>query len=451
MPARGPGYPALVIATASVRDTARVVGEVLTPIVAQGVIARRRRAVALAGALGLDERGVRTMREMRDRYGSGPLRLRVPVRPMAVLLTPEHVHRVLTDSPEPFAAATLEKRGALRHFQPHGVLVSHGRLREERRRFVESALDTGKPVHRCAEAFTRVAREEARVLLDRADARGVLDWDAYIQAWWRVVRRIVFGDGARDDHETTDLLTRLRARGNWSGFAPRRPDLEARLRERLQEYVTRAEAGSLAALVAAGPPTLAVDPVGQLPQWLFAFDAAGMAAYRALALFAAHPEQAARARSELTGRDLARPQDLPLLRAGVLESVRLWPTTPIVLRETTEPTGWEGATLPAGTGLLIVSAFFHHDGTAVPDADRFVPDRWCDGSAEDNWALVPFSAGPAVCPGRELVLFSTSTFLAALVERHDARALPPFPLEARRPVPAALDPFALRFVLVPHG
>jgi cytochrome P450 len=175
-----------------------------------------------------------------------------------------------------------------------------------------------------------------------------------------------------------------------------------------------------------------------------------MAAYRALALFAAHPEQAQRVRAELAGRDLDEPQDLPLLRAGVLESVRLWPTTAVVLRDTTTPTEWDGGTLPAGTALMAVSAFLHRDTATVADADRFAPDRWCDGSAADDWSLIPFSAGPVGCPGRELVLFTTSTFLATLLEGHDARPLSPFPLDERRPLPRALDAFTLRFALDPR-
>jgi hypothetical protein len=48
------------------------------------------------------------------------------------------------------------------------------------------------------------------------------------------------------------------------------------------------------------------------------------------------------------------------------------------------------------------------------------------------------------------VLFTTSTFLAALLERHDVRSLPPFPLDERQPLPRGLDPFALRFTLDPR-
>ena len=44
--------------------------------------------------------------------------------------------------------------------------------------------------------------------------------------------------------------------------------------------------------------------------------------------------------------------ELPFLRSAVLESLRLWPTTPLLLRDTTAETTWENGTLPKGTGVL---------------------------------------------------------------------------------------------------
>lgn len=431
------------LARASVGDTARVLALVLAPMLAQGVIARRRRVVAAAGRLGLDGRAVREMVRLRERYGPGPLVLRLPFRTVALVLDPTDVRRVLLGSPEPFAAASTEKRGALGHFQPRGVLVSHGEIRARRREFVEAVLDTGAPLHRLAEPFARIAREEALELRALVERDGELDWDRFVTAWWRVVRRIVLGDRARDDHAITDLLTRLRHRANWSYLLPRRRAARAELAERLAGYVRDPADGSLAALVAGLPAAAGVDRAGQLPQWLFAFDPAGMAAFRALALLLAHPDEAGRARAEAGGPDPGTPHDLPLLRAAVLESVRLWPTTAVVLRDTTAPVGWAGATLPAGSAVGLVSAYFHRAGTADPD--RFTPDRWLDGSADDDWSLLPFSAGPVVCPGRELVLFTTSTFLATLLRDDLLRPGPGDGLDPRRPLPAALDAFAITF------
>jgi hypothetical protein len=121
--------------------------------------------VALAERLDADRRAVRLLQRLTARYGPGPLRLRVPGRSVGLVLSPEDVRRVLSGSPEPFAVANREKRGALSHFQPHGVLVSHGQLRADRRQVNEDVLDTHRPVHRLAKAITAKVLDEARPLL----------------------------------------------------------------------------------------------------------------------------------------------------------------------------------------------------------------------------------------------------------------------------------------------
>jgi cytochrome P450 len=145
--------------------------------------------------------------------------------------------------------------------------------------------------------------------------------------------------------------------------------------------------------------------VEQLPQWLFAFDAAAWASYRAMALVATHPAQAARAIAEMGSRDLDSPQDLPLLRPAMLESLRLWPTTPAVLRESTTPTTWQEGELPARTSILLYAPFFHRDDETSPAAHRFDPDLWIDNDHDGHLPLIPFSGGPGECPGRNFVLY----------------------------------------------
>jgi hypothetical protein len=263
------------------------------------------------------------------------------------VLSPEGVRRVLSGSPEPFAVANREKRGALSHFQPHGVLVSHGQLRADRRRVNQEVLDSHRPVHRLAEAIAAKVLEEARPLLPGGSSRS-LSWDEFAVAWWHMVRRVVLGDAARNDHELTDLLAKLRAAANWSSLRPQRPRVRARFLQRLGAYLDEPEPGSLAELVAGAPSPAGTDPGGQVPQWLFAFDATGMATFRTLALPATHPAQLDRVHSELAGKDLSAPQDLAYLRSCVQESVRLWPTTPAILRDTTTDTTWDSRVLPQG-------------------------------------------------------------------------------------------------------
>jgi cytochrome P450 len=430
------------VSIASRGDTVRLVGEVLAPLVARGLLIRRPRVVAMADRLDLDRRAVRRLQAARARYGSVLLRLRIPGRSVALVLDPAAVRRILDGSPEPFALASREKRAALAHFQPGGVLASSGRVRSERRVFNEAVLDTGRPVHGEAGRFLEVVAEEAGALRAEAVRAGELTWDRFAPRWFRLVRRLVLGDRAAEDDGLTDLLASLRADANWAYLRPRRTGRREALARRIQGYLDDPGPGSLAARAAAQRAGAEVRPGQQVPQWLFAFDAAGMATLRALALLAAHPDEADVARRERAARP---PADLPFHRACVLESVRLWPTTPAVLRDTTVDTDWEGDLLPAGTALVIHVPFLHRDGHRLAAADRFAPRLWSDGAAE-AWPLIPFSAGPGECPGRNLVLLVSGAVLATLAgDGPGPWLLPPDRLDAGRPLPATLDPFALRF------
>jgi cytochrome P450 len=417
---------------ASLGDTARIATAVLLPIMARGVIVRRPRVLALLARFDADRRAVRLLGRLAGRYGADPLLLRLPGRSVAVALDPADAQRVLAESPEPFAPATREKRASLAHFQPGGVLISRGRARDERRRFTEAVLETGHATHHLADQLREIIDAETRTL-----DTGTLGWDEFTTMWWRIVRRLVLGDAARDDSEITDLLRSLRKDANWAYLKPRRSGVRHLFQARLRHYLAAAEPGSLAEVIAHLPASGDVRPDQQVPHWLFAFDAAGMVSLRTVALLAAHPHEAERA-----GADAAR------LRACVLESARLWPTTPAILRETSRPTDWHGHTLPEGTTVLVLTPFLHRDERTLPYADTFAPDIWLDGRAQHGAvALVPFSAGPGQCPGEDLVLLTTSILLAALLDRFDIRADGTGRLDPARPLPGTLDPFTLSFRL----
>jgi cytochrome P450 len=88
----------------------------------------------------------------------------------------------------------------------------------------------------------------------------------------------------------------------------------------------------------------------------------------------------------------------------------------------------------------------------VNNADRFDPDFWLGRDAADAAPFVPFSAGPAACPGRQLVTLVGAAWFAALLDACRCKLINPALLEPVRPLPgdigSLLDPAAVFMALV---
>lgn len=435
------------VAKASILDTLAVMKDVVIPTLAKGPLIRRRKVVTVAERAGLDDKAVKRMQALRKKYGPGPLLLAIPVRAQGVILSAHDAQMILKGSPEPFAAASLEKQAALNHFQPGSVLASHGEPRAKRRELNEATLETDCPAHSKAAHFAAIADEEMAEVSAKARAYGTLDWDTFFVGWFRMIRRIVLGDAAREDHELTDLLEKLRRRGNNAFLNRKDRKTRAAFLARLKTYVDDPDPDSLAGQMAASCKDPQQMPERQLPQFLFAFDPAGKASFRTLALLSVHPEAEARVRAEMRDNPGPAPQ-LDFLRMCYMESLRLWPTTPAILRETTRDVQWGTGVVPKNTQLLIFAPFLHRDDEQLEQAHRFDPSLWADGNERPDLGLMPFSHGPVVCPAIRFVPPVATYALRALLTRMELRVNQPERLPPDH-LPGTLDPYTLDFTARP--
>jgi cytochrome P450 len=246
-------------------------------------------------------------------------------------------------------------------------------------------------------------------------------------------------------------MAKLRRAANWAFLIPERKELREELLGRIRTYMAQADARSLAGMMAEIPSSSTTAADHQPPQWLFAFDAAGMATFRTLALLASHRGYARQVRNEIEEVSHRSAEPPPYTRAAVMESLRLWPTTPLLLRETRAATVWEAGELPANTLVVIFTPYFHRNRN-LPYADVFSPELWMATGAEKRVgagaALIPFSDGPAMCPGRSLVLFLATAMVAAVLRRMRLRIEQPGLLAGGR-LPGTLNHFGIRFQIRP--
>ncbi|MGH8902336.1 MAG: cytochrome P450 [Egibacteraceae bacterium] len=82
------------------------------------------------------------------------------------------------------------------------------------------------------------------------------------------------------------------------------------------------------------------------------------------------------------------------------EALRLYPPTWLAVRRVAAACDLGGYPLRPGQAVLFSSYVLHRDPRWHPQADRFVPQRWLDGTTDGlpRCASIPFGAGPRYCP-----------------------------------------------------
>ncbi|MEU6229185.1 cytochrome P450 [Streptomyces sp. NPDC047042] len=121
------------------------------------------------------------------------------------------------------------------------------------------------------------------------------------------------------------------------------------------------------------------------------------------------------------------------------ESLRMYPSAPIVPRLTLKDVELGGHLVPEGSRVLVNLHNIHRHPAHWPDAERFDPDRFDpDRFAPDRlrvqqgagrakrhrFAYLPFGAGPHLCIGKHFALMEAHLLLAALLQRYEFRHVP---------------------------
>jgi cytochrome P450 len=406
---------------ASIPEGVRFTAQVGVPNVAQGLFRKRSKVVAVAGLVQADQQAYGCTASLVRKYGPDPFWVRLVTEEALLVHHPDDIRRVLEGSPAPFASDPDAKRKGMVAFQPTALTLSRGDLWAARRSFAEAVLDTGRPIHRLGQAFAAVAVEEADALL--ALERPVT-WADVNDSFQRLTRRVVLGAAAADDTALTEQLEALMDAGNKMPGGPAEGYDE--LHARLQKYVDAPDSDALTGLVATAPHAGEdqTDAAGQLIHWLFAMgDTLPANLLRTLAVLACHPLQLAEVRAELAGKRLTAARSVAgsaYLAGCILDTMRLWPTTVLFGRVTTEDVRFpQGELVPAGSQVLIHNLFNHRNRDRIPYADRFAPEEWVNGGAGEDWSFNFFSNGPQGCPGAGLSVFLGQAFLGRLLTRSD--------------------------------
>jgi cytochrome P450 len=364
---------------------------------------------------------------------------------MVVLWGAGAIREVLDHSGDLYASDAGAKAKGMTHFQPDALTLSRGEEWRDRRNFNEAVLATSDRVHPFGKRFLVVVEDEVQ----RLSPGSTLEYRHWEDLFDKITLRVIFGDRARSDERLTELLEKLMAESNrLVGLTPTGDYYE--FYGALERHLKDPSPESLLARFAGAPQTDTTRVVHQIPHWVFAMrDTLAANAYRALAAIVADPALQRNVREELANADLSDPEQVDGLRylEGCLhEAMRLWPTTPLLARETTREAVLAGVEIDEGTQVLMLNVFNHRDAEHVEDADRLDPERW-QGDRKD-YRFNHLSNGTQDCPGGPLVLLLGKAVIGHVLDRHQLELSEP-KLEAGKPLPYMLNFFEARFSVSP--
>ncbi|CAN1818371.1 Cytochrome P450 93A3 [Linum perenne] len=110
--------------------------------------------------------------------------------------------------------------------------------------------------------------------------------------------------------------------------------------------------------------------------------------------------------------------NLPYLQAVVKETLRLHPTGPLIVRQSSEDCEVVGYKIPARTRLFVNVWAIGRDPSHWDDPLEFKPERFMEVKGQ-HFELLPFGSGRRGCPGITLALQMVHTSLAVMVQCFD--------------------------------
>jgi cytochrome P450 len=139
------------------------------------------------------------------------------------------------------------------------------------------------------------------------------------------------------------------------------------------------------------------------------------------------------------------------IEACINETMRLKPAAPFLVLEAARDAVIGDLELPAGTTVICLMRPAVIDERRFADARTFRPERWLAGAggvevdSSAKRALMPFGAGPRLCPGRYLALAEMKMVIAMLLRGFEIEAVTtPDPGEPRERMAFTMSPVGLK-------
>ncbi|XP_076171300.1 putative cytochrome P450 4aa1 isoform X2 [Ptiloglossa arizonensis] len=163
-------------------------------------------------------------------------------------------------------------------------------------------------------------------------------------------------------------------------------------------------------------------------------DSVGTATAMTVFLLANHPEWQEKCIEELDaifdgGTRLPTLKDLKEMRClemCIKESLRLYPSVPIIARILGEDVKIGKHVIPAGCGVFMSPYGTHRLPHHFPDPEAFKPERFSPENSEKRhpYAYLPFSAGPRNCIGHKFAMLEMKSMISAILRKCRLQSVP---------------------------
>ena len=149
-------------------------------------------------------------------------------------------------------------------------------------------------------------------------------------------------------------------------------------------------------------------------------------------LLSQHPAQEAKLHAELhtvlggrppTHDDLGK---LAYSRMVIEESMRIYPTVPVLEREALADDTLAGTPVPKGSTVMIVPWVLHRHQKLWKNPGRFDPERFSSeqSAARPRFSYLPFGGGRRICIGAAFAIAEATILLATLAQHFQPRLVP---------------------------
>ncbi|XP_053670561.1 cytochrome P450 4c3-like [Anopheles nili] len=117
--------------------------------------------------------------------------------------------------------------------------------------------------------------------------------------------------------------------------------------------------------------------------------------------------------------------EMKYLECCIKESLRLFPSIPMLSRTLATSVNIEGYHIPAGTNAVIMLYQLHRDPQYFPNPEKFNPDRFLpeNTSGRHPYSYIPFSAGPRNCIGQKFGALEEKAVISAVVRNYRIEAI----------------------------